>query len=265
MNKKWKALIAAMFLFALTVLAACGSSGDESSTEDSDSDSGDKSKLIVGTDATYAPMEYMDDNGNIVGIDIDIVEAVAKEIGVEVEFQNVGWEPLFPAVENGEVDFAVSSITITEERKENFDFTDPYFVANQVILVPEGSDIKSAQDLEDKKVAVQINTTGHIVVQDLLGNTNPNIVATETMPLAISEMLNGNADAAVGDNSVVIDYVKNNPNVELEIIEDDYFEKEYYGLMVKKGNTELLEKLNEGIQKIKENGKLKEITGFDME
>src|SRR5699024_8085447 len=226
---------------------------------------GEITNLVAGTDATYAPMEYMDEDGEIVGINIDIVNALAEELGIEVEFKNIGWEPLFPAVENGEVDFAVSSITITEEREESFDFTEPYYMDNQLILVPEDSEVTNFEDLEDKKVAVQINTTGHIVVQELLGETSPNIVATETMPLAINEMNNGNAEAAVGDNSTVNEYMKANPEVDVKTIEDDSFEKEYYGLMVQKGNTEVLELLNEGIQKMKENGKLAEISGFELE
>lgn len=239
-------------------LAACGTSGGGSA------DAGEK-VYVVGTDATYAPMEYMDDKGNIVGIDIDIVDAIAEAAGIKVEYKNVGWDPLFPAVDNGEVDFAVSSITITEKRKKDYDFTDPYFIANQLILVPEDSDVDSFEDLKDSKVAVQMGTTGHEVVKGLLGETSPKILAAETMPMAILEMVNGNADAAVGDNFVVLDYQKNNPNVKLKTVNDESFEKEYYGLMVKKGNQELLDILNEGIKKIKENGKLEEITGFKVE
>lgn len=280
MKKMMRYLSITFLLISLSVLLlACGGgdADDGANEEATDTDAdveettepaetgGDITSLVVGTDATYAPMEYMDENGEIVGIDIDIVNAIADELGIEVEFKNIGWEPLFPAVDNGEVDFAVSSVTITEERQESFDFTDPYYIANQLILVPEDSDVTSFADLEDKKVSVQINTTGHIVVQELLGETSPNIVAAETMPLAISEMINGNADASVGDNSTVNEYIKNNPNVEVTTIEDSSFEKEYYGLMVKKGNTEVLELLNEGIRKIKENGKLAEITGFEVD
>lgn len=274
MNKGLRLFSILFLLFSLSfLLIACGGSADkeeDASTETTESEEaadgdGEVKKLIVGTDAAYAPMEYIDDNGEIVGIDIDIVNALAEEIGVEVEFRNVGWEPLFPAVNNGEVDFAVSSITITDDRKEEFDFTEPYYVANQLILVPEDSDITSFEDLKDKTVSVQINTTGHTVVKKLLGDTSPNILATENMPLAITEMLNGNADASVGDNSTINEYIKNNPDVKVKTIEDDSFEKEYYGMMVKKGNTELLEMLNEGIQKIKENGKLEEITGIQLD
>lgn len=269
MRKGLRSMSFAFLLVSVSMLLfACGTgSKDDSSTTDGTSSGSDteKKKYVVATDATYAPMEYMDDKGNIVGIDIDIVDAIAEAAGIEIEYKNYGWEPLFPAVKSGEVDFAVSSITITEERAKEFDFTDPYFEANQLILVPEDSNISSFEELKDKKVSAQINTTGHIVVGELLGATNKNIVATETMPFAITEMINGNADAAVGDNAVIIDYQKNNPNVKLKVVEDSSFEIEKYGLMTKKGNTEMIEILNEGIKKIKENGKLKEITGFDVD
>ncbi|HLR72397.1 MAG TPA: basic amino acid ABC transporter substrate-binding protein [Pseudogracilibacillus sp.] len=277
MKKRFLTII--FFITSISiVLFGCGSgnsegsetAGEQETSEETneaaeEASEGEITKLVAGTDATYAPMEYMDEDGEIVGINIDIVNALAEELGIEVEFKNIGWEPLFPAVENGEVDFAVSSITITEEREESFDFTEPYYMANQLILVPEDSEVTNFEDLEDKKVAVQINTTGHIVVQELLGETSPNIVATETMPLAINEMNNGNAEAAVGDNSTVNEYMKANPEVDVKTIEDDSFEKEYYGLMVQKGNTEVLELLNEGIQQMKENGKLAEISGFELE
>jgi len=266
MDKRLKSLFT--FLLVLTaslVLVACGGGSNEGANNDAGEGNEGSLKLKAGTEATYAPMEYIDESGEIVGIDIDVVNAIAEEIGAEVEFENIGWDPLFPAVKNGEVDFGVSSITITESRQEEYDFTDPYYIANQLILVPEDSDITSFADLEDKKVAVQISTTGHEVVKDLLGDTSEQIVAPENLPLAIGEMINGNADAVVGDNAPVLEYMESNPDVVLKTIEDDEFEKEYYGLMVKKGNTELLEKLNEGIKKLKESGKLEEITGIDMD
>ncbi|WP_318616286.1 basic amino acid ABC transporter substrate-binding protein [Sporosarcina sp. YIM B06819] len=258
-------LLGVLFVSLSVILFGCGTKNSGSSTDVGEGKNEGARKLVVGTDATYAPMESMDEKGNIVGIDIDIVKAIAEAAGFEVEFKNIGWEPLFPAVDNSEVDFAVSSITITEDRKKTYDFTNPYFSANQLILVPEDSSIENFADLKDKRVAVQINTTGHIVTKGLLGDTSSKIVAAETMPLAISEMINGNADAAVGDNAVIIDYKANNPKVQLKTIEDASFEKEFYGLMVKKGNKEVVDLLNKGIQIIKDNGKLKEITGFDIE
>lgn len=266
MRKTGRFWLLGVLLVSLSVLFfGCGTKDSGSSSDVGEGESEVVRKLIVGTDAAYAPMEWMDEKGNIVGIDIDIVNAIAEAAGFEVEFRNVGWDPLFPAVENGEVDFGVSSITIDEERQKSYDFSDPYFIANQLILVPEDSSVASFADLKDKRVAVQISTTGHKVVKGLLGNTSSKILAAESMPLAISEMVNGNADAAVGDNAVIIDYKANNPKIKLKTIEDASFEKEYYGLMVKKGNKEIVDLLNEGIQIIKDNGKLKEITGFDLE
>lgn len=265
MEKSVKRILIGIALVCTSIfLIGCGTGSTKTSGSGGEDPNG-KRKLVVGTDATYAPMEYMDEKGNIVGIDIEIVNAIAEAAGFEVEYKNYGWEPLFPALDNEEIDFAVSSITIDEERKQSFDFSDPYFVANQLILVQESSDVASFNDLKDKKVSVQINTTGHKAVKDLLGKTSKNIVAAETMPLAISEMINGNADAAVGDNAVILEYKVNNPKVKLKTVEDNSFEKEYYGLMVKKGNKEIVDLLNEGIQKIKENGKLKEITDQDVD
>src|SRR5690625_4633988 len=198
MNKLFKSLLGFVSVITVAILlVACGGGGssDEPSSGEGESDGGEKEKLIVGTEATYAPMEYIDSSGEIVGIDIDFVKALAEEIGVEVEFENIGWDPLFPAVKNGEIDFAVSSITITEKRQEEYDFTDPYYIANQLILVAEDSDIQSFQDLEGRKVAVQISTTGHEVVKELLGETSEDIVAPDNLPLAIGEMINGNAEA----------------------------------------------------------------------
>lgn len=267
MSKRLRFWTMAMLLMAVSAILFACSGDDEANSEAGNNDDGEITKLVVGTDATYAPMEYMDDNGDIVGIDIDIVQAIADELDIEVEFKNIGWEPLFPAVDNGEVDFAVSSITITDKREESYDFTDPYYIANQLILVPEDSDITSFADLkdDDMRISAQINTTGHMKVQELIGEANPNIVAAETMPLAITEMINGNADAAVGDNSTVNEYLQNNSGEAIKTIEDDSFEKEYYGLMVKKGNDEVRELLNEGIEKIKENGTLEDITGVVVE
>lgn len=269
MLKKVKFLSMFMILAAVSIiLAACGTGESESDTSSGStgSEGGEEiKKLVVGTEATYAPFEYMDDKGNVVGLDVDILNAITEATGIEFEIRNVGWEPVFQQVTNGQIDMGVSAITITDERKETYDFTDPYYEATQLIVVNEGSDIKSLADLKDKKIAVQINTTGHMAAQDLQGQTSANIKAYENLPIAIQQVVNGTADAAIGDNAAVLEYIKNNPEQTLVSIEDDSFEKEYYGFMVKKGNTEVLELLNDGIQKIKDNGKLAEITGQEIE
>lgn len=139
---------------ASMLLAACGS--DNSTGSD-----GEITKLVAGTEATFAPFEYMDKSGKIIGIDSEILDAIAEETGVDIEMKNVGWDPLFSQVQNNEIQLGASGITINDKRKETYDFTEPYYEATQVIVVKEGSDVKSLADLEGEKVSVQINTTGH--------------------------------------------------------------------------------------------------------
>ncbi|MEK5331380.1 MULTISPECIES: basic amino acid ABC transporter substrate-binding protein [unclassified Lysinibacillus] len=263
MKKRFWTLLMIVAAFTL-VLVGCGAK-DDASSGDAGSGGGGKDKVYkVGTEATFAPFESIDDKGNIVGLDVDILQAIADEMGIKVEWENIGWEPVFQTIKNGETDIGASGITINEERKASFDFTEPYYESQLLIVVKEDSDITSLADLKDKKISVQINATGHMAAKKLQGDASTNIMAFESQPVAIQEMLNGNVDATIGDNAVIYEYIKANPKAKLKVIEDDAFEKEYYGFMVKKGNTELLNLLNEGLQKIKDNGKLKEITGKDF-
>ena len=256
---KW----ATPLLAATVVLAACGS---DDTSKGGSSDGGEEKKVYTaGTEATFAPFEYLDTNGNVVGIDKEILDAIGAEMGVEIQLENIGWDLVFEQVRSGGKDIGASGITITDERKEAYDFTDPYFEATQYILVPEDSDITSLADLEGKKISAQINTTGHIAAKKAFGETSPNISPFENLPTAILETLNNGTEATIGDNAVVLEYLKNNPDQKLKVIEDKAFEKENYGFMVQKGNEELLKILNEGLQKIKDNGKLKDITGQEIE
>lgn len=254
MKKAWKWVTAIAATAAL--LTACG-------TEDESTTAADGKKVyIAGTEATFAPFEYMDEKGNVVGIDKDLMDAISDEMGIEIEMKNVGWDSVFEGIKGGTVDIGASAITITDKRLKDYDFTTPYYEATQLILVKPDSDIQSVEDLKDKKVSVQINTTGHEAAKKVLGEMNPDVKAFENLPTAVLEMLNGSVDATIADNTVVNEYIKNNPDKELKIIEDDSFEKEQYGFMLKKGNEELLQLLNEGLEKLEENGKLAEITGL---
>lgn len=255
-----KGLLTFMLVFAfMLLLSACGSSQETASGEGSESGKTEEKKTLrVVTDAAYAPFEYQD-KGEIVGFDIDFVEAVAKEAGYEVEITNVGWDPLFVEIKDQIADFGVSAITINDDRKETYDFSVPYFLSTNKILVPEGSDIKSAEDLKDKVVAVQAGTTGQEAVEGILGKNNKNMKQFENNNLAIMELASGGADAVVADNTVVEEYVKNNPDQKLVVIEDkDSFEAEYYGLMFPKG-SELKADFDEAINNVLDNGTYGEI------
>ncbi len=254
---------------AALMLSACGggekaaeptapASGAAASTSSTGTGSGDQ-VYIIGSDATYAPFEYQDDKGNVIGFSKEVMQAVADKAGFKVQFVNKPWEGIFETLNTGDSDVISSSVTITDERKAQMDFSEPYFEATQMIAVNDakGGDIKSFEDLKKGKhlISVQTGTTGDIVSQKLLGKDSTQIKRFESMPLALKELLASGVDASVGDNGVVQNFVTNNPDAKLRTIVDPTFEKEYYGFAVKKGRSDdLVKKINTGLAGIKSDG-----------
>src|SRR5258706_11855946 len=209
---------------------------------------------VVGTDAAYAPFESQNERGEIVGFDIDVVSAIAKNAGIEVKFVNTPWEGIFNALNQGDRDLLVSAITITDARKQTMDFSAPYFDARQLIAVKADSKVTRFEDLKPLKVGVQTGTTGDEAISKLQGKNSPNVKRFESTPLALTELAAGGVDAVVADNGVVIHYVANNAGSQFKTVSDPTFAPEQYGLAVKKGNADLLAKLNKGIADIKSDG-----------
>jgi len=210
---------------------------------------------VVGTDAAYAPFEYQNEKGEIVGFSVDLLTAVAEKGGFQIKFVNTPWEGIFNALGQGDRDLLISSITITDERKQTMDFSDPYFDAVQLIAVKEASKVAKFDDLKKLKVGVQTGTTGDEVVTKLQGKTSANIKRFESTPLALKELEAGGVDAVVADNGVVIHYVANNPAVKFKTVADTKsFAPEQYGVAVKKGNAELLAMVNKGVAAMKADG-----------
>lgn len=251
MKKRMKGmLIAASMLLGLT-LAGCG--GGSTTTS-----SGTKT-YFVGTDAAYAPFESQNKENTIIGFDIDLMKAIAEKAGITVKFVNTPWEGIFKTLEQGDRDLLISAITITDERKKDMDFSDPYFEAKQLIAVPKDSKVTKLADLKGQKVGVQTGTTGDEAVSKLFGKDSSDVKRFESTPLALKELSDGGLAAVVADNGVVINYVKNNSDKGFKMVEDSSFEKEYYGIAVKKGNKELLDKINAGLKQIKDDGTYKKI------
>ena len=208
----------------------------------------------VGTDAAYAPFESQNEKGEIVGLTIDVVTAAAKKAGIEVKFVNTPWEGIFNSLQQGDRDMLASSITITDERKQTMDFTNPYFDAYQLMAVKANSKVTKFADLKKLKVGVQTGTTGDEVVTKQQGKNSTNIKRFESTPLALKELEAGGVDAVVADNGVVINYVANNAGAKFKTVSDTAFAPEQYGFAVKKGNAELLGLLNKGLADIKADG-----------
>jgi polar amino acid transport system substrate-binding protein len=209
---------------------------------------------VVGTDAAYAPFESQDEKGQIVGFDIDIVSAIAKKAGFELKFVNTPWEGIFNALNQGDRDLLVSAITITDERARSMDFTAPYFDARQLMAVKGNSKVSRFDELKSLKVGVQTGTTGDDAVSKLQGKNSTNIKRFESTPLALKELESGGVDAVVADNGVVINYVNNNAGARFKTVSDPTFVPEQYGIAVKKGNADMLAKLNRGLADIKADG-----------
>lgn len=209
---------------------------------------------VVGTDAAYAPFESQNDKGEIVGFDVEVVQAVAKKAGIEVKFVNTPWEGIFNALGQGDRDMVVSAVTITEERKATMDFSDPYFDAQQLIAVKETSKVAKFADLKKLKVGVQTGTTGDEAVTKLQGKNSANVKRFESTPLALKELEAGGVDAVVADNGVIVHYVANNPGGKFKTVADKEFVPEQYGIALKKSNAELQSLLNKGLAEIKADG-----------
>lgn len=246
----WAGLTAATLL-----LAACGKKEEPPPPAPAPVAAAPAAKVyVVGTDAAYAPFESQDEKGEIVGFDIDIMKAVATKGGFEVKFVNTPWEGIFNALTQGDRDLIISAVTITDERKLTMDFSDPYFDARQLIAVRTDSKVAAFSDLVKLKVGVQTGTTGDAAVTDLLGKTSANIRRFESTPLAFKELEAGGIDAVVADNGVVEHYVANNPGGSFKTVSDPAFVPEQLGIVVKKGNAELLAKVNQGLAAIKADG-----------
>jgi polar amino acid transport system substrate-binding protein len=210
-------------------------------------------KIVVGTDATYPPMESIDEKGNFVGLDIDIAKEIASDLKVQIEFKNIPWETLisFEPLQKGEVDMLISAITITPERAEKVAFSDPYLNAGQVIVttVEKLGEIKGVGDLANKKVGVQINTTSE---NEAKKYTN-SVIAFDDYVKAKEALLKGEIDAIVIDYPAGLGLVSKEPNLK---IVGEPFTQEFYGIAVRKDATEFLKEINKTIRRLKMEGKL---------
>ncbi|PUA17096.1 basic amino acid ABC transporter substrate-binding protein [Glaciimonas sp. PCH181] len=254
MKKVSKALLC--IASSVVLLAACGK---QESKEEKTASAAAPAEYIVGAEATFAPFEYQTEQKEIVGFDVDLMNAIADKAGFKVKFVNTPFEGIFNFLAQGDRDLLASAITITDERKQTVDFSEPYYESTQLIVVPKGSTVTKFTDLKSLTVGVQSATTGDETVQKLLGKSNPKIKRMESATLALKELEGGGVDAVVLDTGPVKNYVKNNASLGFHFISDPDFPKEYYGIAVKKGNTALLAKVNDGLAAIKADGTYQKI------
>lgn len=215
-------------------------SAESTSAENTSAEGGN---LVFGTNAEFPPFEYVTAQGVIDqydGIDMALAKQIAEENGLTAVIENIEFDSLLIALQNGQIDAAIAGMTVTDERKEQVDFSVPYYTATQVMIVKEDSDIATAADMADKKICVIQGYTGEVCVQKLGYPYEAFKKGTE----AIMELVNGKCDVVVLDSATAAKYVSDNEG--LKIVEDpSAFEAEEYAIAVKKGNTELLDKINQ--------------------
>ena len=244
--KRITAVVGAFTLITSLFIAGCGSN-----TTNNDK------VWRVGTDATYAPFGFKEKNtGKLDGFDIDIITAIAKEEGAEVDIQNLNFDALLPALQSNTLDIAISDMTISEECAKSVDFSNPYYIAGSGLVVnTDNTNITSFKDLEGKRIGVSIGSTGAEIAGKI---PNADVRQFNLIIDAFLELQNRGVDVVINDTPVNEFYVANKGRGIAKVVGEDY-DAAPLGIAVKKGNTELLDKINSGLAKIKENGKYREI------
>ncbi|MEA4815532.1 MAG: basic amino acid ABC transporter substrate-binding protein [Lachnospiraceae bacterium] len=229
------AVLATVMVFSIS---ACGSKS--------------KDQLVMATNAEFPPYEYYE-NQKIIGIDAEIAQAIADKLGMELVIEDMLFDSIIPALLSGKADIGVAGMTITEDRLESVDFSDSYVKASQAIIVKKGSDVvKSAADLDGKTIGVQLGTTGDIYVADVTENVERFNKGFE----AVQSLAQGKLDAVVIDDQVAKALAAENDEVE---VLDEVFTEEEYAIAFKKGNDELVKKVNEALAELKADGTLQSI------
>lgn len=209
-------------------------------------------QVSVATDATWPPMEMVDASKKIVGFDIDFLTAVAKEAGFTPVFKNTAWDGIFAGLAAGRYDMIASSVTITDERKKQYDFSDPYINVGQILVVPKTETGKVLADLKGKRVGAQIGTTGAMEVKKIAG---VELKTYDEIGLAFEDMAAGRLGGVVCDEPTAAHYALQRAEYKAKFkIVGDTFTQESYGFVVKKGNAQLAELLNKGIKAVKAKG-----------
>ncbi len=214
---------------------------------------------VFASDCTWPPLEYIDENGEMVGFEIDLVKAISEHTGVPMTNRNTAWDAIFAGLTNGQYDGIVSGVTVTEERKASMDFTTPVLLVGQVVIVRTEDADKYAAGVESftgERVGVQIGTTGDFVLE----NYNVETRRYDEIGLAVEDLINENLSGVVCDSIIASDFVLTNANYSGKlVIVGEPFTSEDIAFVVQKGNTELLDLLNGAIADLEADGTIDEL------
>lgn len=238
---KKKTILILIAILAVSMLASCAKKSDA---------------LVVATDAAFPPFEYLDEETKeIVGFDVDLMNAIAEKADLDIVYQNVAWDPLLAGMAECQYDMAISGMTITEERAEQFSFSDPYINAGQIVAVEMDNDtINGPDDLVGTTVGAQLGTTGAMEAEAIADTT---VKLYDTYELAFLDLVNGQVDAVVADYPTALAFVNKNTDT-LKLV-GEVFTDENYGIAFCKGDTELISKVNEALAELQDEGYIEEL------
>lgn len=207
-----------------------------------------KPKLVIGTDLGFKPFEYRQ-GGKIVGFDIDLAQEIANDTGRQLVIEEMNFDGLIAALQAGKIDMAVAGMSVTPERSQNVNFSNPYYLASQMIVVRDNDQrIKSKTDLTGKKIGVQLGSTGDTIVGQLPHVTK---IQFSAVPAVLQELRSGRIDAAVLDNAPAETYIKTNPDLKML---DTKLSEENYAIAMRKDRTDLLDQVNATIKRVRQDG-----------
>ena len=241
--------IALVLIMALGLFAGCGKS---------DGMTLEKGKLIMSTNAAFPPYEMTDDNGNFVGIDIEVAQAIADKLGLELVIDNMEFTAALEAAQKGKSDMVMAGVTVNEDRLTVMDFSDSYATGTQVVIVKEGSDV-TMDNLGEKMIGTQMGTTGYIYASDTPENGGygeDHVIAYDNGITAVQALLNNQIDAVIIDNAPAQAFVESNPG--LTLLEGEWV-VENYAIGFAKGNTELKEAVNKALAELIADGTVQQI------
>lgn len=267
MKKLFKFITAGLMIFGL---AACGGGGDSTADSDGGSKSSDKDPLTeikdagvlkVGLSADFAPFEFhalIDDKDKVVGADIDMVNAIADELGVKVEIMDMDFDAVLTALQQGKVDIAASGISATPERQKTFDFSVNYYNPPQVLVINKknADAITSIDDLKGKKVGAQKGSIQEDIVKDQLPDSN--LVSVAKVPNLIVELNQGSIDGLVLEKTIAEAYISQNQDLQLSDAELKSSEDEAYSIAMPKDSGDLKKEIDKIVQKLVDEGKIDE-------
>lgn len=269
MKMKKLAAVALAVVMSVSMLAGCGSSNDKKSAESSTSANGTATVktakdgvLTMATNATFPPYESYEGN-DIIGIDADIAKAIADKLGLKLEIQDMEFNSIITAVQSGKADLGLAGMTVTDERKESVDFSDPYYEAVQYVILPEGSEIATADDLVGKTIGVQLGTTGDFIASDIADTT---VSQYNKAVDAVNDLINGKVDCVIIDKNPALVFESKFEGQVTAVDGAQFgFEAEEYAIAMPKGDSALVEQVNAALAEIKADGTFDQLVATYIE